>query len=654
MAIRDKQPDADVGRVRVDNDLESLEKRITVSYGRAAKDITTDLDAFLAKFEAKDAKKREDVENGLLSEDDYIDWRKRQIFQSDAMKAKIDDLSQRMVNADKQAMAMVNNELPEIYATSYNFGGFRGEMYAKAAGFDYTQFTIINEDAVKTLMKEDPDLIPWKPDVDGRTDKAWNRKHIQNAVEQGIIKGEGMDKISRRLLPVVGMDKNAAIRTARTAVNGVENKGRMDATQRVVDAGIPMVMQWSCTHDSRTRYSHALMDGEIISLGEEFSNGLKYPADPDGDPAEVYNCRCAAIPTLEGIDHSKDDELYEQFMEDNYYEDWVKVKEDREEKEAQFADRKEKAKEWAGKQQEKALETGVAQDVAPITETKQNDDRSILGLEPPQRPRQADYGGYTDEYLAARDAYHVEREEYEKKINEAKQAALDRTAFTTKEEVQTWANDMNIAIADPRVLDEVDIRAFNDVKPALEEMFERYPEVKEFYIEMEDGSLFKTSFEMGIDDHCLMSASRGLNFSLSNFEDYSNALNYGLQGMAEGVLCKGDGTFETLVRHEYGHRVQDFLQTSLRNKYHDNVTDWRKNFDTFEEKKASMDKYRNLRDEMDRELRALSKLGGASEYSHTNDLELFAEGFAEYSSGGQSEFGIAFGKYVEKWWNICT
>lgn len=342
MAIRDKQPDADVGRVRVDNDLESLEKRITVSYGKAAKDITTDLDAFLAKYETKDAKKREDVENGLLSEDDYIDWRKRQIFQSDAMKAKIDDLSQRMVNADKQAMAMVNNELPEIYATSYNFGGFRGEMYAKAAGFDYTQFTIINEDAVKTLMTEDPDLIPWKPDVDGRTDKAWNRKHIQNAVEQGIIKGDGMDKISRRLLPVVGMDKNAAIRTARTAVNGVENKGRTDATQRVVEAGIPMVQQWSCTHDNRTRFTHILIDGETISVGGYFSNGLRYPADPSGDPAEVYNCRCSAISVLEGIDHSKDD-LYEQFMEDNYYDDWVKVKEDREEKEAQFRPRKEKA-----------------------------------------------------------------------------------------------------------------------------------------------------------------------------------------------------------------------------------------------------------------------------------------------------------------------
>lgn len=371
MAIRDKQPDADAGRVIVDNDLESLEKKIAVSYGEAAKDITTDLDTFLAKYETKDEKKREQVASGEITEDEYIDWRKRQIFQSDAMKAKIEDLSQRMVNADKQAMAMVNNELPEVYATSYNFGGFRGETYANAAGFDYTQFTIINQDAVRTLMKEDPDLIPWKPSVNGTEDKAWNRKHIQNAVQQGIIKGDSMDKISQRLLPVVNMDKNAAIRTARTAVNGVENKGRTDATQRVVDAGIPMVQQWSCTHDNRTRFTHILIDGETISVGGYFSNGLRYPADPSGDPAEVYNCRCSAISVLEGIDHSKDDELYEKMMSEEYYDDWVKVKEDREAKEEAFQERKEKAEEWSRKQQEKALETGVAQEVAPVTEEKE-------------------------------------------------------------------------------------------------------------------------------------------------------------------------------------------------------------------------------------------------------------------------------------------
>ena len=335
MADLEYIPETDVGRERVEDNLQDLEKRIAKAYKDAANDITTDLDAFMQRYETLDERKREEVENGTLSEKDYKDWKKRQIFRSNAMQAKIDDLSERMVHADQEAMAMVNKELPEVYATSYNYGGYRGETYANAAGFDYTQFTVINEDAVRILMTEDPDLIPWKPDVDVEKDKQWNRKHIQNAVQQGIIKGDGMDKIAKRLLPVVNMDKNAAIRTARTAVNGVENKGRMDATQRVREAGIPMVEVWSATHDGRTRHSHILMDGETRGEDGLFSNGLEYPAEPNGnvDGSEIYNCRCRLNSFIEGIDHSQDDELYAKFMEEEYYDDWVAVKEDREGKE---------------------------------------------------------------------------------------------------------------------------------------------------------------------------------------------------------------------------------------------------------------------------------------------------------------------------------
>ncbi len=37
------------------------------------------------------------------------------------------------------------------------------------------------------------------------------------------------------------------------------------------------------------------MDGEIRELDDRFSNGLKFPGDPDGDAGEVINCRCALL-----------------------------------------------------------------------------------------------------------------------------------------------------------------------------------------------------------------------------------------------------------------------------------------------------------------------------------------------------------------------
>lgn len=359
--IRDKQPDADAGRVIVDEQLEKLEARLTAIYGQASKEIQSDLNSFMERYKDQDEAQKAKVENGEITQKQYEDWKNRQIFRSNAMQAKIDDLAQRMVHADEQAMAMVNDQLPETYATSYNFGGYKGETYANEAGFDYTQFTIINQDAVKTLMKEDPDLIPWKPDVDVPEDEKWNRQKIQETVLQGIVKGDSMDDVAKRLLPIVNMDKNAAIRTARTAVNGIENKGRKDATERVKEAGIPMVERWSCTHDDRTRDTHILLDGTEPNSEGKFGEGIlstliEYPGDPAGDPEEVYNCRCGLLSTIAGIDHTKDKDLYAQMMEKEYFEDWVKVKEDIDTKEHAFQAKKEGAADRVAERREKQTE----------------------------------------------------------------------------------------------------------------------------------------------------------------------------------------------------------------------------------------------------------------------------------------------------------
>lgn len=367
----------DAGRKKVDEQLRKLEAHLSSVYKQAANECQKELDAYLSKFRIIDREKRDQLKAGLITKEEYKTWASRQIFHTRQMQAKVIDLSKKMVNADKEAMAMINKELPAVYATSYNWGGFRGEQFAQAAGFDYTQFTIVNKDAVRVLATEDPDLIPWKPMPDDKKDLAWNRQHIQQAIEQGIVQGDGIDMISKRLLPVVNMDETAARRTARTAVNSIENKGRKDATDRVRDAGIPMTEVWSCTHDSRTRDTHILLDGTKPNEDGYFGEGIldpyhlmQYPSDPNGEPKEVYNCRCRLNSYIEGIDHSKDAELYEKFMSENYEEDWETVKRDRQSKEMAFQTNKARAieKQSQKAQGNTASEPAVAQ---PKAEPKQ-------------------------------------------------------------------------------------------------------------------------------------------------------------------------------------------------------------------------------------------------------------------------------------------
>lgn len=40
------------------------------------------------------------------------------------------------------------------------------------------------------------------------------------------------------------------------------------------------------------------MDGETVPIDAKFSNGLRFPRDPDGPADEVINCRCVCTPNF--------------------------------------------------------------------------------------------------------------------------------------------------------------------------------------------------------------------------------------------------------------------------------------------------------------------------------------------------------------------
>lgn len=110
-----------------------------------------------------------------------------------------------------------------------------------------------------------------------------------------------MDKIAKRIMNVQEMNKTQAIRSARTIVTGAENKGRQDSYARAEADGIILERTWLATNDSRTRHSHAVLDGETKPIDTPFSNGLMYPGDPNGRPEEVWNCRCTVAAVVKGF-----------------------------------------------------------------------------------------------------------------------------------------------------------------------------------------------------------------------------------------------------------------------------------------------------------------------------------------------------------------
>lgn len=267
--------------------LNDLEKKIHKEYTQASKEMADKTTAYFNRFKAKDEEKREQYEKGQITKKEYTEWRQRQMATGKRYIAMRDTLAADLTNTDKIAMKMVNQALPDVYALNMNYGTFQIEKDSKIN----TSFTLYNHAAVERLIKDNPKLLP-SPKVDIPKDFRWNQQHIQSAITQGILQGKSIPEIAKNLQRVTGMDENAAIRNARTAMTGAQNAGRLDSIKRAQARGIGVKKGWLSILDNVTRDSHVDLDGEVVEPDKTFSNGLMYPGDPSGRPEEVYNCRC--------------------------------------------------------------------------------------------------------------------------------------------------------------------------------------------------------------------------------------------------------------------------------------------------------------------------------------------------------------------------
>ena len=297
--------------------------------------------------------------------------------------------------------------------------------------------------------------------------------------------------------------------------------------------------------------------------------------------------------------------------------------------------------------------TGTTRGWKPPENTQQNTGMksfgySVKNLTDPVRPRRADFRT-EEEYYKAREVHRAKREEYNREIQSAIDKAASVERFKSAEQVESWAKSQGITVSTD-ALDKIDIRAFNESSYALDDLFKRFPEVKHYEVEYFDGTTFKTPFNIGVSDIGLLSANGGINFNPVSFQDYRLGLLESFAQQTDGFNVRGDGTFSTFIRHEYGHNVQGYIENKISTKYHNNVDDWRRNFSSFDEFQEAKKAYREERHRYESELRSLANLSGSSEYSNTNTDELFAEGFAEYSSGGTTEFGKAFGEFLKRWY----
>lgn len=298
---------SDLGHKLTDKELAKLERRIAKLYREAGEELQATIDAYFEQFAKRDEEMKAligTVQNGKeWTEADYKQWRLNQIGRGERYQAMRDKVAHRVTDANAVAVSYTNDATPGIYSLNRNYAAYTIESVAGNVGFD-----LWDEQTVKRLIVEQPDLMPYYPPkraLKRGIDLAYGKKQITASVTSSILQGKSIkhmaDDLQKR---ITTMSRDSAIRTARTAVTGAQNAGRMDSYAAAEKMGVKLKKEWLATLDARTRHSHAMLDGEQVAQDKKFSNGCRFPGDPQGPPWEIYNCRCTLIAAVEGVDTS--------------------------------------------------------------------------------------------------------------------------------------------------------------------------------------------------------------------------------------------------------------------------------------------------------------------------------------------------------------
>ena len=269
----------------LDNE-EAVIKRLKTVYNKALEDITAkskvlsdEINSIAAQIDLTD----DEGEKAVLKSMEQTKIYQKQY--QDALKTQISSV---LDNMQVEEFQTVSDYLKTCYED-----GFVGTLY-DLQGQGIPLAFPLDQEAMVTAVQLDSKISKGLYTRLGE-DVSVLKKKITAQVSRGIATGMSWKQVANQLAGNTKIGYNNAVRIARTEGHRIQNQGAMNACYNAKDRGADIFKLWDATLDAKTRDSHIRVDGEIKELDEPFSNGLKFPGDPDGGAAEVCNCRCALL-----------------------------------------------------------------------------------------------------------------------------------------------------------------------------------------------------------------------------------------------------------------------------------------------------------------------------------------------------------------------
>lgn len=317
----------DSGGIWTEKYISRMEQKIREVYEEAQKDIEDKLQDFNRRSVSKQKMHLQDVRNGKWTQEEYDRWLAGQVFQGKQWRAKKEQIAETLHKANVVASKIANDQKGNVFSHNANYQAY---VLEHGAGINFG-FGLYDSATVTRLIKDDPQILPMYTPKKSK-DMTWNMKNITRQVTQGIIQGEKLDQIAKRIAKVTGSRNMSSMLThARTGMTAAQNAGRQ---QRLVEAqgmGIKVHKEWMATLDEHTRWQHADLDGQKQPMDKPFRIGgytIMYPGDPAAHPSMVYNCRCTLVGDLD--DYPSEYERYDNIdgkpVKAMTYREWEQAK----------------------------------------------------------------------------------------------------------------------------------------------------------------------------------------------------------------------------------------------------------------------------------------------------------------------------------------
>lgn len=105
----------------IDKEIEEAQKEVLKPYLKAQTEIRETIKAYFEKYSAADIQKRQQVEAGEITEDEYKAWRLRTFCTGKEFKKFQEKVAQMYLELNQQAMKTINQKKGDAFLTGVNY-----------------------------------------------------------------------------------------------------------------------------------------------------------------------------------------------------------------------------------------------------------------------------------------------------------------------------------------------------------------------------------------------------------------------------------------------------------------------------------------------------------------------------------------------------